>query len=458
MTTFTPKREEQILQQAINRVVARTSLSDITDASSFKQFLRAQAREMDEGYFQMGGPLRDLFDLKKAQGDDLDERAAEIQPATIARRDAVKATGSVVFSRSGTSGTVVIASGTTIKNADGIAFVTTAAGSILDTAQNSSAVDVIAVVAGTEGNLSAGSLVKFGAKPAGVETVTNPSGTSGGRDRETDDEFRARLLGFIASLAKSTPQALAFVALGVVLETGESVAFSHIYEDPVERGNVTLYIDDGSGTAEDTTTQGAEVITAGLPGDVAVGGEEILYLDNWPVKTSAAYSIVSGTRGTLVEGTDYYLNPANGQLYFAPPLTAGEGISTPGYTYFTGLIAEVQKIVDGDTADAENYPGYRAAGVRVVVLPPTIVQQVVSGSIVSEEGYLQADVVTAAETAIAAYINGLGISGDIVLHELIKVIMEVEGVYDVTLTEPTANVIVLDDELPRITSSNILMS
>ena len=151
------KTQEQILERMVNRVVARTDLNDLADGSDVKQVLAAAAREDDDAYFQMLN-LLDLFDINKAIGNDLDERAKEFNPALISRNPAAKATGEVIFSRVGTVGTITIPIGTQIQvPADGaaaaITFVTTEEGTILNTFTTSNNVDVAAVVAGTEGNV-----------------------------------------------------------------------------------------------------------------------------------------------------------------------------------------------------------------------------------------------------------------------------------------------------------------
>lgn len=453
------KRYEQILQGQINAVVARTDLADLTDSSVFKHFLAAIARELDEAYYQMA-LIPDRWNIDTAVGDDLDQRAAEIQPALLYRQQATKATGQVTFARVGTSGTVVIPSGTIVKTADGKEFVTTAVATIPNLSTTAAPVAAIAREAGASGNVAPGTVIKFDAKPAGVDTVTNAASFATGSDKETDDAFRSRLKRYIATLARCTPEALEFIAQSVQLSNGQRVVYSHVYEDPINRGEVTLYIDDGAGTAETVDVIASENVTLGLAGpppDSAVGGEEFLSLDNKPVKTASPFTLTSSVRGALVSGTDYLLDDASGQLYFTPALVTGEVI-TASYTAFTGLIEEVQKVVDGDPNDRANYPGWRAAGVRVRVATPQILQQVVEASVVVKDGYSQSAVFDEIEAALSAYINGLGISGDVVRNEVIATIMSVAGVYNCSVIQPASDVIMLDDQLPRLTSGNILLS
>jgi uncharacterized phage protein gp47/JayE len=457
---------EQILARMINRMVARTDLSDITDASTYKHELAAIARDIDEVYFQFTR-LLDLFSVDTAKGDDLDARAKEIQPGTIRRVQASRAVGAVVFSRAtNPATTVTIPSGTVVRTADGIAFRTTIQGQISGTSaeqiaghgvgRDSSPVSVTADVAGAAGNVATATIVKFGSKIPGVDSVTNLAPTTQGRDKESDDDFVARIKAFVATLSKGTVEALEFFALGVE-DAGKQVVFSHVFEDPIDLGKVTLYVDDGAGTASATTPVVAENLCFGLagpPANSAVGGEEFLFSDRKPLRFESAITLSSSTRGALTLGTHYFVNPASGLFFFSPALVNGEVI-TASYTYYTGLIAAVQKVIDGDAADRTNFPGVKAAGTLVQVKAPTVIAFNVAAVLLVAEGTDQATAVAAGELAVLDYVNNLGISGDVVRNEIIERLMGVEGVTDVSLTLPAANVAVLDQEIPRITIANI---
>jgi uncharacterized phage protein gp47/JayE len=465
MPSVVLKRFEQILQSMVNATVARSDLSYMGDASSVKHMLAAVAREIDETYYQLG-LIPDRFSIDTAVGADLDARAAEIQPALITRRPAAAATGTVVFSRPTTIGTVTIPIGTVVKTASGIEFTTTAIGTILNGNTTSGNVPVVANEEGSAGNVALGTVTKFNAKPAGITGVTNTTDFSNGIDEELDDAFRARLKEFISTLPRSTLGALEFYATQIQLASGQRVAFARAVEDPLSRGEVVLYVDDGAGTAETSTLISGENVTqgiAGLGGNSAIGGETFLTLDNKPLKPSAGYTITSPANlphfagRTLIEGTHFTLNDADGKLYFTPPLSAGERIFA-NYTAYTGLMAEVQKVIDGDPNDRLNYMGVRAAGVRVRVRTPTILQQIVEVNLALAEGYQQIEVAQQVSSAIQLYINNLGISGDIIRNEIIEKIMSVSGVYNCTLVQPATDIVILDDQLPRIVPANILIT
>lgn len=483
MPRYQAKTFEQILFELISYVVARSRLSDISDAATAKHILAAAATQDAEQYYQMT-LMQKLFSIDTAEGDDLDERAKDIQPALITRNQSVKAVGQLVFSRAGTTGTVIIPQGTKVKTSGNEIFVTTVAGSITPTSpeqisghgvgRDSDLIAAVAEVPGAAGNVVADTIIKFVKKPAGADEVTNPSAFTQGLDKESDDSFRNRLKRFVASLSRGVISALESAVLGAYdAESGRTILFSKAVEDPINRGYVTLYIDDGTGAAESTTAITDEILTeslggnADLPdfpsGDTAVGGESYLFLNNKPVKNTASFSATSGIRGALTGGDsysasfDYWYNPSSGQVNFNPVLSVDEGIKVD-YTHYTGLIALAQKIIDGDPNDYANYPGYRASGVLVYVRTPQVLIQNISLDVTIQEGYDHTTVKDTVKAAVVEYINNLGISGDVVLSELIRRVKSVAGIYDVTVVTPTNNVIMLDDQMARTTTNNITVS
>jgi uncharacterized phage protein gp47/JayE len=539
MPRFTPLTQPQIQQRMVAKLITRAGISDVGDASVAKHILAAAARSDAEQYYQMMRLLK-LFSIDTATGDDLDERAKDMQPSTITRDEAAKASGFVVFSRSGTSGSVTIPSGSRVKTADSVEFVTTAVGTITSTSaervtghgvgRDSNLVSCLAVEAGTDGNVAAETVVRFSSKPAGVDEVTNLTAFSSGTDTETDDSFRSRIQEYIAGLARCTVGAIEANLIGEQdPDSGQSVLFVKVVEDSVNPGYITIYVDDGTGTAETTeeiaealsvdytwdgtttvltsdtsdidegdwirldsdeqffevqsvvedtsveisnpgaltiptgagaSSKSGDLVTYGLAGpppNTAVGGETSLYLEYPAIKSSIAPTVWSSTRGLLSVSTDYYVNYATGQIYFPTALSTGEAIAA-NYTRYTGLVAYVQKIVDGDSDDRENYPGLRAAGIMATVTVPQVLLQNVVATITAEEGYDSDDVRDSVVEAVKEYINGLSISGDVIRAELISRIMGVSGVYNVTLTTPDDDRVILDDQLIRTQDSNITIS
>lgn len=114
----------------------------------------------------------------------------------------------------------------------------------------------------------------------------------------------------------------------------------------------------------------------------------------------------------------------------------------------TAKVAEVQSVINGD--GTEENPGYRAAGINVVVKKPGIVTQniTVTLSILSgvDTDQLETDVID----ALTAYVNTLGVGADIIYHELVSAIMGVFGVTDVVFSAPLANVTIASTQVGRI--------
>lgn len=450
----------QILQRMVGRVVARTALTDLAPTAALMRILAAAADEDDEQYYQILRAL-DVTSLTKAVGPDLDEHVKIYGPDAIVRRGPVKGTATVVFSRTGTTGTVAIPQGTQVQAPATAAraqllYATTAAGQISAGLTASTPVPIAAVDVGAAYKVAAGGIFAFGAgRPAGVDSVVNDTPVLNAADAETDDDLRRRVRLYLASLARGTPLAVQYAALTAEV-SGQRVATAAVVEDAVARGNVVVYVDDGAGTAETTQAVTDQVVLAS-----AVGGERRITLPSRPIKIESGYTVKRNTVA-MTAGTDYVLDPAAGVIIlttgaFPTGLAAADAITFTG-VYFTGLIAEAQKIVDGDAADRVNYPGYRAAGVLVRVLAPSIVQLSVRGNITTAQGASAAAAITAAAAELTAYVNGLGIGDDVIVNELRARVMGVPGVYDVAFSEPTENRPILDHQLARLSTANIALT
>ncbi len=367
-------------------------------------------------------------------------------------------------------GAVVIAAGTVVtQETSGQTYETSASATIAAGATTSDSVAIVAVEAGTGGNTDAESVTGF--EPiTGVEAFLNTAACSGGQDEETDSQFRDRIKAYLRSLPRGTADALKYAVLGVAVDGLGSIVAAEVVEGQAsERGQVWVYVDDGNGTIESTDNNEGDPETV----ITATGGELRIFTTNKPHVEAPSFPavyqwtpIATGVPVTLVEEDDFFLNVATGQLTLIPGGSAGiptDGLDpgdivTGEYEWYTGLIAEAQKVIDGDPADRANYPGYRAAGVQVFVIAPTVYQQVIVASITFEEGYDPTTVLAKCSAAINRYINGLGINGDVVYSELVHVVQAVAGVYDVVFTSPTANTVIGEGELARVKPSNILLS
>lgn len=449
----------------VARVVSRSRLVGMLRNSVVFHVLAAAAGEDAEQYFQMSR-LRDLFSIDKATGSDLDERAAEIQPAVLFRAPPVPASDSVTFSRPGTTGTIAIPIGTLVAGSDAqgqIQYRTTAAGSILAGFTTSAAIPIVATTPGTRGNLVAGEINQFITRIPGVTGVTNANDLTNGRDRESDQNFRARLKAFVQSISRGTKTALEGFARNVVLSDGRRVLFANAVSPILPTGITELFIDDGTGFAEEFATDfvlptGTDTIIAS-----AAGGETSFFTTAKPIRDDGFFDLFINAV-LQVRGTDYYLDPTEGKIEldstaYPTGLTAADAV-TANYRYYIGLIAQTQKVINGDPNDPTRFPGVKAAGEMVIVKTPQAVLQTITATIVVIDGFDSATVALQVEAALQDYINSLDIGEDVIVAELCNRAMDVTGMFDFQIsdlsgTSPAANQVILEDQVARITAGDI---
>lgn len=183
------------------------------------------------------------------------------------------------------------------------------------------------------------------------------------------------------------------------------------------------------------------------------------------IPSAGTYSVYDFT-APLVPGTDFDFNQATGDLELSSTLATHDGLvaasdgaspSLGAYLYSSGLSAFVQRSINGDPSDFNDFPGYRAAGTQVLVAVPTTQAQAFVISVVPARGFTVAQLATAVQVAVETYVNALGIGADVVLAEVIASIMALPGVADVQIVSPSSNVSVPSGTLIRVTDSNVLV-
>jgi uncharacterized phage protein gp47/JayE len=154
---------------------------------------------------------------------------------------------------------------------------------------------------------------------------------------------------------------------------------------------------------------------------------------------AGALSVNGITSASVVELIPAVAN-VNVNVYVDNGLSTG----TPSAT-----IAEVQSVIDGDGTQAN--PGYRAAGVNVVVLSPSIVTQNIVGTVIVANTNVDAtEVGNNVNQAVLDYVNNLGVGENIIRFKIIDAIMGIYGVTDCTLTTPSGNTTIGSTQVGRI--------
>ena len=121
-----------------------------------------------------------------------------------------------------------------------------------------------------------------------------------------------------------------------------------------------------------------------------------------------------------------------GKMNFNTDVTSG----IDGYIYYTGLLRTVQRIIDGFEPDPETFPGRRAVGGAIEILPPLIRRITLSIDIATDEGVNLGEISNEIRTTIINYINNLGVGRDVILSEIIARVMRIRGVAASTFNIP----------------------
>lgn len=111
------------------------------------------------------------------------------------------------------------------------------------------------------------------------------------------------------------------------------------------------------------------------------------------------------------------------------------------------LVAEAQRVIDGyfesDGVTLAPGSGWKAAGVVCEVAAASDLPVNVTGSINVSPGFDAVAVKASCETAVRSYIQGLSVGADVLKSEIIAIVKrDVSGVFNVTLSAPSADVAV----------------
>jgi uncharacterized phage protein gp47/JayE len=194
--------------------------------------------------------------LATSTGADVDSFGADFGMTRLA---ATTAWGNAIFARFTPTIPAIVPVGTTIATSDGTArFIVTADatnaawsaaqnGYVLGAGVSSVTVPIAALVAGSAGNVLAGTISLIATALPGIDSVTNSLALSGGLDAEGDIAFRARFQLFIDSRSRATVQAVSYAATSVQQNITCAVIENSDAAGDFEPGHFVVYVDDGTG-------------------------------------------------------------------------------------------------------------------------------------------------------------------------------------------------------------------
>jgi len=444
--SFTPRTRDELARLALGAIIARSDLSDTAQGSvidTLSQAIGALAASVE----QQIARVRDAFDFRNATGAELDARLLELPLSTISRHTATRASGqALLIVRPDTNPRTLEAGATfSVSTApervfQSIAPATIAAGAL------SVSVTVEALDAGRAGNIPASTLDTIESAPAYVVTVSNLSAFGGGLDEEGDEALKRRAQLYLQSLARSQPAAMRYLALALASTAGR-IILADLYEPDTAPGYAELYIDDGTGQLATRTQAGAQYTETAGP-----GGLRALYFDAPAVSPPTPQVYRGGVWQDLAPDT-YRAIAERGVIYLAADaISAGEQWRLSAYTVYTGLIAELQREIEGDPANPSLVPGARAAGTRVRVLPAAPFTLSFDLTLLPKEGADLEAISTALNAALIELTYSLDIGAPLYVAQIIAEAMSLEGVANVRAyvqgTGGTSTPTPLDDIYP----------
>lgn len=192
-------------------------------------------------------------------GDDLDSWVADYG---LSRLPAVAAHGTVTLMRTDVTNTIMVQVGSMVRTGDGTQSFLVAVASEeaswnslqaayeLPAGISSIDVPVVAVTAGTGGNVQPATVTLLGSAIPGIDRVSNAAAMSGGLNQETDDSLRQRAKAYFSSLSRATTESVLAAANGV--QQNLSVI---VRENIPQPGQFVVIVDDGSGHPPDVLLQ-----------------------------------------------------------------------------------------------------------------------------------------------------------------------------------------------------------
>ncbi len=123
---------------------------------------------------------------------------------------------------------------------------------------------------------------------------------------------------------------------------------------------------------------------------------------------------------------------ALGKSTFSPTPVSG----VAGYLYYTGLLRNVQRVVNGFDPDLDSYPGRKAIGASIELLPPLVKQITLSMDLSTNNGVVLNNIASEVKSAIISYVLNLGVGANVILAEIIARVMKIRGVAAATFTYP----------------------
>lgn len=241
------KEFKEILNDLFGYVGEKKVITDFNVGSAVRTILEGVAAIAEELWFSLRFYTYKFF-ISTSSGEWLDRRLGDFG---MIRKQGSAAFGELIIGRdTPTQIGILIPSGTIFQNDTGEIRYSTKSDVRINIGETTVIVQVEAIDVGTAYNLAAGTILKqSGIAITGIEWAKIKL-MGGGEDIEDDESFKAKVPDYFDSLGRGIENAIKYAALNV---TG--VKSVTLKENHPSKGWFTIYIDDGSGTANQTLLQ-----------------------------------------------------------------------------------------------------------------------------------------------------------------------------------------------------------
>lgn len=269
MPVSLPTREDYF-QTGAQEIFARSSARPLgsrlspeavfTEGTDINVIVAAASAMADEGTRHVALRFAALY-LDSAEGEDLDRLVSDRFSPTVVRKQAGPSVVLLSFSRpippsAGAADTIDV--GAKFRTSGGTEFELTQAAALPAGSSGPVTATAQAVLAGSGGNVDAGTITQFVQAPDDPQiVVTNAEPASGGADVETDESLRERARDFFRTARRGTLAAIEFGALtvdGVLAASAEEIVDA--FGSPT--GHVRLFISDARGQSNQLLAEAVE--------------------------------------------------------------------------------------------------------------------------------------------------------------------------------------------------------
>lgn len=429
MPLFVPRTPEAILRDLISKVVSRTELSDVSVGSTLFTLLNSVALEVANTEGRMAN-IRRGFSIQNASGSELDARVAELPPVGISRKRNINASGSVLKINRDPSDVLddlLIPAGSVVQRGDtGTQYRTASDNLILAGEDSVDNVYIICTAAGDVGNCGEGVINTITSMPNGVISVENTGSISNGQTYEDDTSLRNRAIRYVNSIGRVSKSALEFLGTSYKSVDNVSFKFARVYEDPFNPAISELVVDDGTGLRNPgyVVAERREIV-------VPAGGTNYMTHQRPAISPLNVGNFDIERDGVSLEITeqDYVSIPERGVVFFRDNfLQEGDIVAIRGVKVYTGLIADLQREIEGNVNNGTILTGFRAAGCRVRVVPPTITDFKVSVNVTVFQGEDPEIIKLRVRNAIIDYVNNIDIGKELIPSRLVTHLIQTQRI------------------------------